>query len=215
MTDTYPIYPWPRHAEFGAGAFRLGGPVGLWCDPALSAVGDWLSRQLRTLGADVTAAASATSATIAVGLASDAALCERLQWSSDEALPAEGYRLVSDATGATVVGADVAGCMYGVSSLAQLARRGEAGAEIAAARVHDWPYKPLRGVHLYLPGRSEIAFFKDMLTWLASLRYNTIFLEVGGGMAYDRHPEVNATWERFCHDANTYPGRDSRGSGVR
>ena len=206
MTDTYPIYPWPRHAELGVGAFRPGGQVSLWCDPACPAVGDWLSRQLRMLGADVVAADSAQTAAIAIGLTGNAALETRLDWPSAEALPAEGYKLVCGVSGATIVGAGVAGCMYGASTLAQLARRGEAGLEIAAARVHDWPYKPLRGVHLYMPGRDEIGFFKDMLTWLASLRYNTLMLEVGGGMAYDRHPEVNAAWERFCHDANTFPG---------
>ena len=35
---------------------------------------------------------------------------------------------------------------------------------------------------------TSIPFFKDLLAWLASLRYNMVFLEVGGGMRYDRHP---------------------------
>ncbi|MEW6755430.1 MAG: glycoside hydrolase family 20 zincin-like fold domain-containing protein [Candidatus Latescibacterota bacterium] len=206
MREVYPIYPWPRHAEFGDDALRLGHGVRLWCDPACPAAGQWLSRQLQAQGVDVEVAPSAQAATIAVGLVSDAALAERLAWGGEEVLPAEGYRLACSGSAATVAGADLAGCLYGASTLAQLARCGEAGPQIAAARVLDWPYKPLRGVHLYLPGRSEIGFFMDLLTWLASLRYNTLFLEVGGGMAYDRHPEVNEAWVRFCHDANTYPG---------
>jgi hypothetical protein len=205
MYDSYPIYPWPRQARFGGEALRLTDGLSLWCDPACPAVGEWLARQLRALGANVQVAPSAPAATIAVGLAGGD-LAARLAWPDAATLPAEGYRLVCGRAGATVVGADLAGCMYGASTLAQLARGGDAGPEMAAARVEDWPYKPLRGVHFYLPASGEIGFFKDMLTWLASLRYNTLFLEVGGGMAYDRHPEVNEAWVRFCHDANTYPG---------
>ena len=72
--------------------------------------------------------------------------------------------------------------------------------------VRDWPYKPMRGAHIYMPGRDDIPFFKRLLAWLASLRYNTLFLEVGGGMRYDRHPEVNEAWARFCEEVLAYPG---------
>ena len=72
--------------------------------------------------------------------------------------------------------------------------------------VRDWPYKPMRGAHIYMPGRDGIPFFKRLLAWLASLRYNTLFLEVGGGMRYDRHPEVNEAWARFCQEADSFPG---------
>ncbi len=72
--------------------------------------------------------------------------------------------------------------------------------------VEPTAYKPLRGVHFYLPGRAQIPFFKRVLTWLAGLGYNTLFLEVGGGMRYDRHPAINAAWERFCAEATAFPG---------
>ncbi len=68
------------------------------------------------------------------------------------------------------------------------------------------PYKPLRGFHLYLPARSNIPFFKRFVRWMASLGYNTLFLEIAGGMQYDCHPAINEAWEKFCSEANRYPG---------
>ena len=72
--------------------------------------------------------------------------------------------------------------------------------------VEPTAYKPLRGVHFYLPGRGQIPFFKRVLTWLSGLGYNTLFLEIGGGMRYERHPAINAAWERFCAEATAFSG---------
>jgi hypothetical protein len=113
-----------------------------------------------------------------------------------------GYLLDIRPEGILVAGYDAAGCFYGEQSLAQLT----ASADIPQVTVQDWPYKPIRGIHLYMPGRKDIPFFKNLLTWLASMKYNMIFLEVSGGMRYHSHPEVNAAWEKFCREAEAYPG---------
>ncbi|MGI6209858.1 MAG: family 20 glycosylhydrolase, partial [Anaerolineae bacterium] len=104
----------------------------------------------------------------------------------------ESYRLHVASDGVTITGADRRGLIYGALALAQLAR----GAEIEACLVEDEPKMGIRGVHLYMPSRENVPFFRRLIRHLlAPMRYNTIFLEVGAGMAYDRHPEINAAWE--------------------
>ena len=53
-----------------------------------------------------------------------------------------------------------------------------------------------------MPGRKDIPFFKRLLAWIASLKYNVLFLEVGGGIEYKRRPEINRAWEKFCAEAD-------------
>jgi len=44
---------------------------------------------------------------------------------------------------------------------------------------------------------------------MARYKFNTLILEVGGGMQYDRRPEINDAWRRFCREADNYePGDD-------
>jgi hypothetical protein len=75
---------------------------------------------------------------------------------------------------------------------------------VRGAEVHDWPYKSMRGVHLYMPGREQLPFFYRLLELLADLRYNQVYIEVGGGMRYDRHPEINDAWEEFVRTARSF-----------
>ncbi|MHB0877155.1 MAG: family 20 glycosylhydrolase [Anaerolineae bacterium] len=106
----------------------------------------------------------------------------------------EGYRLCLTAEGALVVGATLRGLLYGVEALAQLLAA-EGGAP--ACIVEDEPYTALRGVHLYLPHRKDIDFYKRLMRHvLLPMRYNTIFIELAGAMRYDRHPEIAEAWER-------------------
>jgi hypothetical protein len=114
----------------------------------------------------------------------------------------EGYWLDIRPAGIFIAGADGAGAFYGVQSQLNLLT----GADLTGMTLFDWPYKPLRGIHLYMPDRQDIPFFKRLLKWLALLKYNTIFLEVSGGMRYQSHPEINVSWEKFCREAEAYPG---------
>jgi len=111
---------------------------------------------------------------------------------------AEGYLLDVSGSGAVVAGRDYRGTLYGVSSFVQLVHRwGKQTVAVRRARVRDWPFLPIRWVHVYLPGREQLAFaeryFRDVL-----LRYkwNGLVLEVGGGMRLRSHPEISAGWRR-------------------
>ena len=116
----------------------------------------------------------------------------------------EGYVIdVSDRI-ALVAGADDAGALYGFESLRQLMERGE----IAGARVRDWPYKPFRGIKMYLPGRENIPYFKRFVRdFMALYKYNKLILEVNAAMRLDRHPELNEGWIALGKDLN-YTRRD-------
>ncbi|KPL12409.1 MAG: hypothetical protein AMS26_17950 [Bacteroides sp. SM23_62] len=116
---------------------------------------------------------------------------------------AESYQLVVGSSGVIVAGSDLRGLFYGVQSLIQLIEyRGQGKdyhgqAHIKGARISDKPDKPFRGVHVYLPAREDIPFFKNFIKFLARYKLNTLIMEVGGGMRMDKHPEINIAWEHF------------------
>lgn len=110
----------------------------------------------------------------------------------------EGYLLSIDATGAVVAGRDYRGTLYGVSSFVQLVHRwGKQSVAVRQALVRDWPFLPVRWVHLYLPGRDQLGFARrTMRDLLLRFKFNGIVLEVGGGMRLESHPEISAGWKR-------------------
>ena len=111
---------------------------------------------------------------------------------------AEGYLLSVDAAGAVVAGRDYRGALYGVSSFVQLVHRwGKQSVAVRQAVVRDWPFLPLRWVHLYLPGRDQLGFARRyMRDLLLRFKFNGIVLEVGGGMRLESHPEISVGWKR-------------------
>ncbi|MHB0875717.1 MAG: family 20 glycosylhydrolase [Anaerolineae bacterium] len=208
--STYPVYPCPNWAVYSDTRYvSPARTVSLWHDGTCPAALELLQRALGRFGFATEVTDEAATAIVVLGRYATAPVAERLRGYealTREALPVEGYYLVTDGRGAVVAGADGAGSLYGAGTLAQLAECVDGMPAFRQAQVRDWPYKRIRAAHLYLPGRENIPYFNDVVTWLASLRYNTLFLEVGGGMRYDRHPEVNEAWARFCREAVAYPG---------
>jgi hexosaminidase len=120
----------------------------------------------------------------------------------------EGYILEANGSAAVVTGSDERGAFYGLQSLRQLIGKTEAGVGIPGIIVKDWPYKPFRGIKLYLPGRDNIGYFKRFVRdFMALYKYNELIVELNGAMRLDRHPEVNAGWIEFGKDMN-YTRRD-------
>jgi hypothetical protein len=120
----------------------------------------------------------------------------------------EGYVLQVSENLVVIAGSDEAGAFYGLQSLRQLIEKSSAGVGIDGARIRDWPYKPFRGIKLYLPGHQNIPFFKRFVrNFMALYKYNTLLMEMSGAMRLDRHPEINAGWEEFGRDL-TYTRRD-------
>ncbi len=76
---------------------------------------------------------------------------------------------------------------------------------VADLLIYDRPDKELRGYRVYTPGSGSIDKFKEMLDKLIYYKYNTIVMEVGGAMEYERHPKINETWEKFCKELSVSP----------
>jgi hypothetical protein len=111
---------------------------------------------------------------------------------------AEGYLLSIDAAGAVIAGSDYRGVLYGASSFVQLVHRwGKQSVAVRQAVVRDWPFLPVRWVHLFLPGRDQLGFARrTMRDLLLRFKFNGIVLEVGGGMRLESHPEISTGWKR-------------------
>ena len=114
---------------------------------------------------------------------------------------AEGYVLLVQPKILVVDGSDEAGAFYGLQSVRQLLSHAGPTLELPGQRIHDWPYKSLRGVKLYLPGRDNIGFFKRFVSdFMALYKFNYVFVEIDGAMRFDRHPEINAGWIDLYND---------------
>jgi glycosyl hydrolase family 20 len=120
----------------------------------------------------------------------------------------EGYFLQVNENLVLIAGSDDAGAFYGLQSLRQLVEKVPRALQIHGARVRDWPYKPFRGIKLYLPGHENIPFFKRFVrNFMALYKYNKLIVELNAGMRLDRHPELNAGWLDFARNL-TYTRRD-------
>ncbi|RPJ62355.1 MAG: hypothetical protein EHM23_03505 [Acidobacteria bacterium] len=115
----------------------------------------------------------------------------------------EGYVLDVQKDLILIAGGDDAGTFYGLQSLRQLVGRTSDQVQVTQASIQDWPYKPFRGVKVYLPGRDNLPFFKRFLSeFVALYKFNKLILEMNAGMRLDRHPEVNAGWIELANDLN-------------
>jgi len=107
----------------------------------------------------------------------------------------------------TIVANGFEGIANALQTLKKIASVCDCGCmELPKCVIEDAPYKPMRGVHFYMPPAFLIGDFCTLLDELATLHYNTIILETGGGVELERHPEVNYAWQKFCREAREYPG---------
>ena len=111
---------------------------------------------------------------------------------------AEGYLLRIDDRGALIAGCDYRGTLYGVSSFIQLVQRwGHQSVAVRKASIRDWPFLPVRWVHVYIPGKETLPFARRYLRdFLLRYKFNGLILEVGGGMRLESHPEISVGWQR-------------------
>jgi len=116
----------------------------------------------------------------------------------------ENYTL-SVGDDAKIYACEIKGAIYGVSTFLQSVNRETL--TVIECEICDAPYKPYRGMHLYLPSRENIETYKKILETMAFFKMNTVIIEVSGGMEYEKHPEVNKKWEWFCNFSDfVFPG---------
>lgn len=207
------IFPAPREARASAAKFLLDSSVTILLPKAASENDLFLARLLAAELSDRHQIAVATRRVssipgtgrfIVMGSRRNplvAHYCKQLGVDSDKP---EGY--VIDVSGriALVAGTDDPGAFYGFQSLRQLIEKNQ----IAGVRLRDWPYKPFRGIKLYIPGRENIPYFKRFVRdFMALYKYNKMILEVNAVMRLDRHPELNEGWIALGKDL-AYTRRD-------
>ncbi len=211
------VFPLPQEIQLTATPFVITADTRILVPTAASAHDLLLARELAAELSDRFGAAvpieradkiPAGGHVIVMGSTDNAlvrALCANRGVSVDPQQPGpEGYVLQVDNTGVLVAGSDEAGAFYGLQSLRQLAVAAAGKVELRGATVRDWPYKPFRGIKLYLPGRDQIPFFKRFVRdFMALYKCNELILELNASMRLDRHPELNAGWIDFARDLTT------------
>jgi len=107
----------------------------------------------------------------------------------------EGYSCSVAANEIIIIASDKKGFIYAVESLMQLFFLFRQHRKIPQVTLNDYPAKQIRGIHCGLPPRKEIPYFKRLIrdVWIP-LKYNTLFLEIAGGMEYKSRPEINKVW---------------------
>ena len=115
------------------------------------------------------------------------ALCFTLVPGAEE--DKEAYALTLGET-SDIRASSTGGLLLGFAAFLALADEGE----LAEGTLSNRPRMPFRAYRAFLPGREHLEWFYEMVDMLAYYQYNTLVLEVGGAMAYHRHPEINETW---------------------
>ena len=88
--------------------------------------------------------------------------------------------------------------LYAADTLTQTA----SAAGVPEFFCDDHPQKELRGFHCGLPALENFGFMRRFFRYvLLPLRYNTVFIQVSGGMEYKRHPEINEGYLDACAKA--------------
>lgn len=117
----------------------------------------------------------------------------------------DGYEISVTREKCTVKSCTKLGFLYAVCVLVERFN----GNRITCMEITDKPFLNLRGVHLALPERKNIPFFKSLIKNIfIPMRYNTVFLQFSGAMQYDAFPEIADRWLTSCRDYES-------GSGLR
>ncbi len=120
-----------------------------------------------------------------------------IELKTDADVEKDGYNLVSENGKICVSAKNKLNILYGLDALLQLISEGN----VKNAKVKHEAFKEFRGVHFALPDRHNIDFLKKMVKYVfIPNQYNTIYLQISGGMKYDNYPEINEAWFRACDD---------------
>ena len=111
-----------------------------------------------------------------------------IRFVTDTSVPADGFTLNITEGTAVITASNLRGMVCGAECFIKLTGKDS----VQCARVSDSPDRPFRGVHLFLPALHEMTFAKRLIKYLISpMGYNVAIIEMGAGMRFDSHPEVN------------------------
>ena len=118
----------------------------------------------------------------------------------------EAYAVLAGEDGIDLYGAGERGLNYAVSTVRLLFADGK----FETVFLYDYPDKPLRGYRVFTPGEKNFTDFYNVVDYLLLYKFNTIIIEVGGAMEYERHPEINKKWVEFCEEMHRSPYETDR-----
>lgn len=122
------------------------------------------------------------------GISPAAAEKAAIRFVTDPSIPADGYELTVNETGAHIAASNFRGAVMGAECFIKLTDH----AGVYECTISDSPAMPFRGVHLYLPAEKSYDFAKRFIKYVVSpMGYNVVILEVAAGMLYESHPEIN------------------------
>ena len=98
------------------------------------------------------------------------------------------------------------GLFYGAVSIIHLMEKGCVDELLA----YDYPVCDERGMKVFLPASKDIGFFKKFVDMICYFKFNSIMIEIGGGMEYKRHPEINEGWIKYCEEMSEYSGKTTK-----
>ena len=107
---------------------------------------------------------------------------------TDNSIKKEAFMLEVDENGAVIKASDLRGFVMGAETFIKMCERDG----VHSCHIEDAPAYPFRGVHLFLPSVRQMDFAKRLIKYMISpMGYNKVIVEVGAGMKFDSHPEIN------------------------
>ena len=195
------IVPEPQHLRRTAGVFEIdaetrivtGDPEGVAVVTLQSQLQDMCGLRLKVPKGNTANAGAITIG--AIDMLPKVAPQLRAICPDCDALNDEGYVLTCNASGIVVAGKTPRGTFYGVQTLLQLLSVRDDRVIVPGVSVVDWPAMRWRGMHVSLRvagQKTNINLLKDLITrvW-ARYKFNTLVLEIEGGMQFESHPEIS------------------------
>lgn len=103
----------------------------------------------------------------------------------------EGFEIVVNETECRILAGCKRGFIYAADALVQLG----AVDGIKCCTIYDKPMMEFRGIHVGMPAREDLPFFKKFIREVAvPMRYNAIIIEINAALRYDNFPEINEAW---------------------
>ena len=194
------IWPYPNECAWGEGFLQLRPQIDIHCSREFAEEAELFASFLESRGLEPSWQESG-------------AILEICRWDGGE-IGGEGYTLNVTQESILIRASTGKGAFYGLQTLTQLMLNSP-GLRIPAVSIVDMPFKPVRGVHIYVPPRENVAWFKRYVDFLARYKFNIMYMEIGAAVKFDSHPEINEAWEKFCAEMMSYPcGPDDNGDGT-
>ncbi len=179
------LIPQPKQVAHTAGTFTLKASTQIVTDKPNLATAEYLRSELRKLfGVECKVVQALPKGDSRSRIILQAAAKGRVPGNP------EGYTLSVGKGRVVVKSSGAAGVFYGVQTLKQLLQQTDSGVVAQVCEIRDNPALAWRGVYLNVRslgnGQASIQAMKDLFNAFASLKMNTLFLEIADNIQFDK-----------------------------